>query len=190
VINGQKYARVFGGSVPAPIWAEFMSYVTKDLPVSAFPADPANIDDYLKPPATNVPSVVGLTEKDAKIRLIEAKLNVSVELVPSLEPEGIVVAQSRAAGSSVPQGSFVTIFVSSGETPKGTLPSFVGMTPEEAIEAARLFEEETGVKLSLFNQKVDVADPQLAGKVVSMTPNGGTPVEGQASVTLFIGQVP
>jgi hypothetical protein len=64
------------------------------------------------------------------------------------------------------------------------------MTPEEALEAARLFEEATGVKLSLFNQKVDVADPQLAGKVVSMTPNGGTPVEGQASVTLFIGQVP
>ncbi len=190
VINGQKYARVFGGSVPAPIWAEFMTFVTKDLPVSAFPADPANIDDYLKPPATNVPSVVGLTEKDARIRLTEARLNISVEVVPSLEAEGIVVAQSRAPGSSVPQGSFVTIFVSSGETPKGTLPSFVGMTPEEALEAARLFEEATGVKLSLFNQKVDVADPQLAGKVVSMTPNGGTPVEGQASVTLFIGQVP
>ncbi len=190
VINGQKYARVFGGSVPAPIWAEFMTYVTKDLPVSAFPADPANIDDYLKPPTTNVPSVVGLMEVDATQRLKEAKLNVTVELVPSLEPEGLVVAQSRPPGSSVPHGSFVTIFVSSGETPKGSLPSFVGMTPEAAIEAARVFEEETGVKLSLFTEKVDVVDPALAGKVVSMTPNAGTAVSGQASVTIFVGQVP
>jgi membrane peptidoglycan carboxypeptidase len=31
VINGQSYSRVFGGSVPAPIWAEFMSYVLDGL---------------------------------------------------------------------------------------------------------------------------------------------------------------
>ena len=190
VINGQKWARVFGGSVPAPIWAQFMAYVTKDLPVSAFPADPPNIDDYLRPPPTNVPSVVGLMVDDATDRMKEAKLNVTIELVPSLEPEGLVVGQSRTPGSSVPQGSFVTLFVSSGETPKGVLPNFVGMTPEAAIEAARVFEEDTGVKLSLFTQKVDVVDPALAGKVVSMTPNAGAAVSGQASVTIFVGQVP
>jgi membrane peptidoglycan carboxypeptidase len=190
VINGQKYARVFGGSVPAPIWAEFMTYVMKDLPVSAFPIEPANINDYVIPPPTNVPSVVGLVEKDASDRLSEAKLNVTVEAVPSLEPEGIVVAQSRPAGSSVPQGSFVTIFVSSGEIPKGTLPSFVGMTGDQALDAARVFEEETGVKLNLFTEKVDVADPKLVDLVVSMTPTPGTSVSGQASVTLFIGQLP
>ena len=54
VINGQRYSRVFGGSVPAPIWAEFMSYVLQDIPVSSFPDEPANIDDYLKPPPTIV----------------------------------------------------------------------------------------------------------------------------------------
>ncbi|HEX5694939.1 MAG TPA: transglycosylase domain-containing protein, partial [Acidimicrobiia bacterium] len=32
VINGQNYSRVFGGSVPAPIWAEFMAYVHDGLP--------------------------------------------------------------------------------------------------------------------------------------------------------------
>jgi membrane peptidoglycan carboxypeptidase len=188
VINGQNYSRVFGGSVPAPIWAEFMSYVLQDLPVSDFPAEPANIEDYLEPPPTNVPSVVGLSRDEAVSRLREANLNVSVKEVPSLEPAGIVVAQSRSPGGTVPQGTYVTISVSTGEVPRGTLPSFGGMTPEEAVEAARAFEQTTGVKLSLFTQKVDTSDPAFIGRVISTNPKPGVVIEGQASVTLFVGQ--
>jgi eukaryotic-like serine/threonine-protein kinase len=157
--------------------------------VAAFPAEPANIEDYLEPPSTNVPSVVGLDRSTAAKRIQEAKLNVSVKEVPSLEPAGIVVAQSRSPGSEVPQGSYVTIFVSSGVAPTGTLPNFVGLTGDQALEAAREFEETTGVKLTLFTQKTDVTDPNLVDKVVSSTPAAGAPVEGQASVTLFVGQL-
>ncbi|MDH3190191.1 MAG: transglycosylase domain-containing protein [Acidimicrobiia bacterium] len=189
VINGQRYSRVFGGSVPAPIWAEFMSYVLADQPATAFPEEPANIKDYLVPPATTVPSVVGLDQAEATDRLKSAKLNVAVEEVPSLEPAGLVVSQSHDPGTSVPQGTVITIKVSSGETPVGTLPSFIGMTVDEALEAARIFEEETGVKVSLFQQKVDTEDPGLVGRVISTTPNPGTGVEGQVSVTLFVGQL-
>jgi beta-lactam-binding protein with PASTA domain len=189
VINGQTYNRVFGGSVPAPIWAEFMTYVLEGLPEVPFPDEPANISDYLIPPKTTVPSVVGLEEAEAVSRLKDAKLNPKVVEMASLEPVGQVVAQSFAPGASVPEGSPITINVSNGETPSGALPSFGGMTVDEALEAARAFEEATGVKLSVFTGKAITSDPAYVGRVVSQTPAVGATVTGQASVTIFIGEL-
>jgi membrane peptidoglycan carboxypeptidase len=189
VINGQPYSRVFGGSVPAPIWAEFMSYVLEGFPEVPFPDEPANIEDYLIPPKTTVPSVVGLERAEAVSKLKAAKLNVKVTEFPSLEPIGQVVSQSLAPGASVPEGSGVNIKVSNGEVPSGALPSFGGMTVDEAFEAARVFEEETGVKLSVFIGSAHTSDPAYVDRVVSQTPAVGAMVTGQASVTIFIGQL-
>jgi membrane peptidoglycan carboxypeptidase len=189
VINGQSYSRVFGGSVPAPIWAEFMSYVLEGFPEVPFPDEPANIEEYLIPPHTTVPSVVGLERAEAVSKLKAAKLNVTVTEVPSLEPAGQVVAQSRAPGSSVPEGSGVGISVSNGVIPTGQMPSFVGMTVDEALEAARVFEETTGVKLSVFNETAFTTDPNLVGRVISQTPAAGANLTGQGMVTIFIGEL-
>ena len=189
VINGQSYRRVFGGSVPAPIWAEFMSYVTKDLPVTDFPAEPGNIEKYLVPPPTTVPSVVGLSVDEAVARLKDAKLNANVVEVPSLEPEGIVVGQSAGPGSTVRQGSTITISVSSGEIPVGEIPALIGLTVEEALDAVRDFEDETGVKLSLVQQPTQVTDSSLVGRIVTTNPPPGTPVEGTAQLVVFVGEL-
>jgi membrane peptidoglycan carboxypeptidase len=189
VINGQRYARVFGGSVPAPIWAEFMSFVLQDLPITEFPPEPANIDKYLVPPPTQVPSVVGLERSEAQSRLRGAKLNASVVEIPSLEPEGIVVNQSISPGSTVRQGSVVTIWVSTGETPVGAMPALIGLTVEEALDAIRDFELETGVKLSLVQQKIDVTDASQVDRIVSTDPAPGAPVEGTAQLVVFVGQL-
>lgn len=189
VINGQPYSRVFGGSVPAPIWAEFMSFVLDGLPEVPFPDEPANIEDYLVPPQTTVPSVVGLDRAEAVSRLKDAKLNVSVKEVPSVEPAGQVVAQSRAPGSSVPEGSGVGIHVSNGVPPTGKMPSFAGMTVDEALEAARVFEESTGVNLSVFTETTITDDPNLVNRVVSQTPAAGANLTGQGTVTIFIGEL-
>lgn len=190
VINGQTYSRVFGGSVPAPIWAEFMTVVTDGLPETQFPADPANIADYLIPPPTNVPSVVGLDRREATTRLEEAKLNVSVKELPSLEPEGIVLRQSYEAGATVPQGTLVTIWVSNGEVPAAPLPDFVGMTVDEAIEAADEFFLETGVLLTFVEQTVETEDPALLGLIAQTNPAPGTEVNATANVVLLIGVEP
>ena len=187
VINGQPYSRVFGGSVPAPIWAEFMSYVLDGLPEVPFPDEPANIEDYLVPPQTTVPSVVGLDGTEAVSRLEAAQLKVSVTEVPSLEPAGQVVAQSLSPGASVPEGSGVTINVSNGVIPQGQIPGFGGMTVDEALEAARAFESVTGVNLSVITDTVPTTDSSLVDRVVSQTPNAGTTVTGQATVTIFLG---
>ncbi|MDP9144460.1 MAG: PASTA domain-containing protein [Actinomycetota bacterium] len=188
MINGQNYARVFGGSVPAPIWAEFMSYVHEGLPVTQFPPEPENIEEYMVPPPTTVPSVVGLTVSEAKSRLSEAKLNPSVVEIASLEPKGIVINQSVGAGATVRQGSFVTIWVSTGEIPVGDLPDLAGMTVEEALDVIREFELDTGVKINLTQQKVGTPNQDLVDRIIETNPPAGSSLEGSAQVVAFVGE--
>ena len=99
---------------------------------------------------------------------------------------GIVVAQSPGPGSTVSQGTFVTSFVSTGEIPVAPLPSLIGMTIDEAIEVVRDFELNSGVKLSLFQEKVDVTDPNQVDKIVSTNPPPGTEITESASIVLFV----
>ncbi|MEX1124372.1 MAG: transglycosylase domain-containing protein [Acidimicrobiia bacterium] len=189
VINGQSYARVFGGSVPAPIWAEFMSYVLQDIPITEFPPEPSNIEQYLIPPPTQVPSVVGLEVDEAESRLRNAKLNPLVVEIASLEPVGIVVNQSVEPGATVSQGSVITIWVSTGETPVGEMPALIGMTVEDALVAIHAFELETGVKLSMVTQKTSVTDASQVDRIVSTDPAPGQPVEGTVQLVVFVGQL-
>jgi len=189
VINGQRYSQVFGGSVPAPIWAEFMSYVLQDFPVTQFPPEPPNIGQYLVPPPTQVPSVVGLERGAAVSRLREAKLNSSVVEIASLEPAGLVVNQSVAPGATVNQGTVITIWVSTGETPVGEMPALIGMTVEDALVAIKAFELETGVKLSMVTQKTTVTDASQVDRIVSTDPAPGQPIEGIVQLVVFVGQL-
>ncbi|MEX0864015.1 MAG: transglycosylase domain-containing protein [Acidimicrobiia bacterium] len=188
-INGQTYSQVFGGSVPAPIWAEFMSMVMEGLPVSQFPADPANIKDYQVPPPTIVPVVVGLVQADAETVLRTARLRVEVVEIPSLDPVGTVVSQSLEPGTSVSQGSLVTIRVSTGETPTGSLPNLVGLTFDESVTLISEFELSTGLKINLFQQKIKVNDPAQVDHVVSTNPPAGASLDTSATITVFVGQM-
>ena len=188
-INGQTYSQVFGGSVPAPIWAEFMSVVMDGLPVSQFPADPANIKDYQVPPQTIVPVVVGLVQADAETVLRTARLRVEVVEIPSLDPVGTVVSQSLEPGTSVSQGSLVTIHVSTGETPTGSLPNLVGLTFDEAVTLISDFELTTGLKINLFQQKMNVTDPAQVDHIVSTNPAAGAALTTSATITVFVGQL-
>jgi serine/threonine-protein kinase len=165
-----------------------MAYVHEGLPVVEFPVEPENIGKYLVPPPTTVPSVVGLTVSQAKARLAEAKLNASVVEIASLEPEGTVVNQSVGAGATVRQGSFVTIWVSTGETPVGALPDLSGLTFDDALDLLREFELETGVRITLTQQTIGTSDQNLVGKIVETNPPAGAGLEGAAQVVAFIGE--
>jgi serine/threonine-protein kinase len=167
-----------------------MTYVMEGIPETDFPAEPDNIKEYLVPPPTDVPVVVGLEQKEAEDLLqTEKRLNVTVIEVASLEPVGIVVNQSHEPGSTVRQGTFITIYVSTGEIPKAPLVNFVGLTMEEALELVRTFELETGVKLSVVQQKVEVNDANLVGKIVSTNPPPGTELVESAVVSLMVGEL-
>jgi beta-lactam-binding protein with PASTA domain len=188
VINGQRYSRVFGGTVPAPIWADFMQRMLANVPVAEFPEDPPGTAEYFKTPTTVVPSVVGLDVATAETTLRLAKLSVTIEEVASLEPVGTVVAQSLEIGATVNQGTAIVISVSTGETPSAALPSLVGLTFNQAVEAIRLFEEETGVNVTLRREDVDVLDPAQRGRVIGTNPPPGAVVQYGAVITAIVGR--
>jgi eukaryotic-like serine/threonine-protein kinase len=64
----------------------------------------------------DVPNVVGLPRAEAEAEIDSAKLEANVVEVPSVEPEGTVVAQNPAGGTAR-QGSTVRINVSNGVLP-------------------------------------------------------------------------
>ncbi|MDH3306317.1 MAG: penicillin-binding transpeptidase domain-containing protein, partial [Acidimicrobiia bacterium] len=187
VINGTPYDRVFGGSVPAPIWKEFMQILLADVSPIDFPPDPEGMSAYFVTPTTTVPDVVAMTEGGAMKTLLNAHLNGSVELVPSLEPAGAVVGQSPEAGASVAEGTTVLLQVSTGLPPEAPLPVLVGLTQPQVIEALRLFEEQTDVVVTVTFTFVDVDNPANVGKVVATNPPAGTLVMDDSLIIVQIG---
>ena len=167
-----------------------MTIVTEGLPETQFPAEPDNIEDYLVPPKTDVPNVISLEEGSAVRRLRDAKLNVSVRDVPSLEPAGIVVRQSIGGGATVDQGTTVTIWVSNGETPVAPLPSFSGLRVEEANELIEDFEIETGVRITLVLDTIEVANLSFVDRIYQTNPPAGAEIIESASIVAFIGVAP
>jgi membrane peptidoglycan carboxypeptidase len=175
--NGNPYSlgSVFGGSVAAPIWRDYMARAVNGMPVQGFPEPPP-------PPTATVPNVVGLTKEKAIARLEEAGFNVSIVEVDSLEPEGIVAAQSPAGGATVDLGIAVKIEVSSGKPPKTEVPGTIGM-PEDAARAAI---EQAGFVVKVVYEQVK--DESKVGTVVRQDPPGGTPGAEGSTVTLVVGK--
>jgi membrane peptidoglycan carboxypeptidase len=186
-INGESYSRVFGGSVPAPIWAEFMNFVLDGVPATEFLPEPPGIEEFTTPPTTIVPLVVGLDEDAAIARLKGAGLNVSVERVPSIEPEGQVFAQSVTQGAEVEVGTPVVISVSNGEPPVGELPDLTGLTIEGATEVLRTFEEETGVLVNLVRVDQPTDNPDQLGIILATDPKPGSEVAYGVVVNAAVG---
>src|SRR5690606_26312418 len=156
-------------------------------PESDFPPEPPGTDEYLAPPKTTVPLVVGLGRDAAIARLRDANLNVTVSDRPSIEPEGQVFAQSIGAGGEVEVGTAVNISVSTGEPPVGELPSLVGQTFEEALNTLRAFEEETGVLVNLSRVDQPVGDPGQVGRILATSPEPGAEVAYGVTVTATVG---
>ena len=105
--NIHGYAKVFGGTLPARIWKEYMLAAHKGLPVEAFPAPP-------KVPQTSMPNVVGKAQADATKALTDAGFTMQVKSVASSLTAGTVVSQDPAAGKMVDPGILVTLQVSDG----------------------------------------------------------------------------
>jgi membrane peptidoglycan carboxypeptidase len=187
VINGERYSRVFGGSVPAPIFRDFMSWYLQDVEALDFPVPDGDLGQYFKTPSTDVPSVVGLDVGSARAELRKAKLGANVVEVPSLSPAGQVLAQSPGAGASVPQGTGVTIEVSTGVPPTGVLPAVNGLTFDAALAALQAFSDENRLDLVFQRSTREVTDPSQVGLVVALGPGAGSEVGYGATVTIVVG---
>ncbi|MGO1173090.1 MAG: transglycosylase domain-containing protein [Actinomycetaceae bacterium] len=118
-INGQFHAEVYGGLYPAMVFSQYTTRALEGEPVLQFPDRTANRpstpDDDDDEPTVSVPDVVGYSVDDATTLLERAGFTVSVGAErPSEWRAGGIAATSPASGSSVPRGSVVNIYPSSG----------------------------------------------------------------------------
>jgi eukaryotic-like serine/threonine-protein kinase len=132
------------------------------------------------PTSVAVPNAVGVSQGDARDRLVAAGFQVKSASVNSDQPVGTVVAQAPAAGQKIARGTVVRINVSKGSA-TANVPSEVGQTSETAQQALAA----KGFRPSVTK----VPSDQPAGIVVAQSPTGGQARKG-ASVQLNVSSGP
>jgi penicillin-binding protein 1A len=188
-INGNRYDRVFGGSVPAPIWAEFMKIALEGVEPLEFPqVTEEELEPYVVPPTTTVPFLIGVAEADAMLQATEAKLTPRVQPIPSLQPAGTVVFQSIRGGATVEVGLPLTLYISTGQQPVGAMPAVAGLTLRDAYNTINRFIYSTGVWLDVYVTYVPVTDEAQREIVFSQTPAPGQAMNYKDAVNLVVGE--
>ena len=129
-----------------------------------------------------VPDVLGQSEANARAELEAAGFEVSVTEGPSEDtPEGLVSAQSPAAGTEAADGSTVQITISTGPEVV-TVPDVEG----ERLSIARQIIRDAGLEpVAVFE---DVDDPSLRNIVLDQSPGGGTQANSGSTVTITVGR--
>ncbi|MDX1657506.1 MAG: transglycosylase domain-containing protein [Nitriliruptorales bacterium] len=177
-IAGDPYSRVFGGTIPAPMWRDYMVAAAEAFEPEGWPA-PGPL------PMATVPDLLEVESIAEAEELIEAaKLHLETEEVDHWEPAGTFVGQTPEAGEQVPAGRLVVLQVSNGEGEAPEVPDVVGLKQKEAekILTEAGYEVEIVVE-ETFEKKDD-------GIVLEQSPEAGekyAPVEG-ARVVIKVGE--
>ncbi|TDE55637.1 Stk1 family PASTA domain-containing Ser/Thr kinase [Nonomuraea mesophila] len=77
---------------------------------------------YVPKELAEVPSVIGLTQEDATSQIKSAGFKVKTSPQPNEQPEGTVIQQNPGEGTKLPQGTTITIVVSTGPGDTATEP--------------------------------------------------------------------
>ncbi|MGE5460562.1 MAG: transglycosylase domain-containing protein [Solirubrobacterales bacterium] len=136
-----------------------------------------------------VPSVIGMKQSEAVSVLRGAGFSVAVELVPSAQPAGTVVAQDPDGGTQAQMTSTVTISVVEAVSPTpevATVPNVIGSVRAAATAALH----NAGFRVTVsYDRECDPVDPNCdyrAGVVWSQAPSGGTSAELGSTVTIVV----
>ena len=127
-----------------------------------------------------VPNVVGASKDPAMATVLAATLSVRVTYAASATvPVHTIISQTPAAGTSIPQGSFVDLVASSGPT-IGVVPNLIGQSEANATTAL------SGASL-VVGAVTHVNHPTApAGDVISQNPGPGSTVPVGSSVNLIV----
>jgi serine/threonine-protein kinase len=131
-----------------------------------------------------VPSVQGLSQAQATKTIKKAHLKVA-RVVPQAStrfPSGQATGTDPGAGKTVPFGTGVTLFISSGQPPK-TVPDVTG--DNQAAATSTL--SNAGFKVSPTTQQSSTAQ---AGNVISQNPSGGSSEPVGTTVTIVVATAP
>lgn len=133
---------------------------------------------------TTVPNVAGMSEEDAQKTLEDSKLTVDYksEFSDTVE-EGKVISTDPAAGTTVKEGSKVTMVVSKGAE-KIAVPKLVDLSREDADAAL------TGAGLKTGNVTEEYSDEYEAGIVMSQKTAEGKKVKKGTSVDYVVSKGP
>ena len=166
---------VYGGTIAAPIWHNFMIKAMAGWPVEGFEAPPP-------PESGPIPSVVGLPIEEAEAILVEANFTPIVEEVLSFEPKGTVLSQ-KPGGGRARLGSAVHLGVSDGKGEPVIVPRVVDLTEAEALK--RL----TKLGLIADVQYAPVQEKARDGVVIGQIPigDGSKLVDVGATITFVVG---
>jgi beta-lactam-binding protein with PASTA domain len=128
-----------------------------------------------------VPNVVGMTCDGAKQALAASSLQGSCTNTPSdTVPAGQVISQSPGAGNQAPQGSTVSLQVSSGPS-QVQVPDVTNMDYQTAKQTLQ------GDGLHAQRSRCLASDPTIPdGTVVGTDPPAGTMVDPKSDVTVFV----
>jgi serine/threonine-protein kinase len=133
------------------------------------------------PQQKDVPNVVGMSAAQATTALRNAGFNPNPTYVDNDAPQGQVIHQNPAPGSTAPKGSSVDIQISNGP-PQVGVPDVVGETAQQAVSDLE------GQGFQVTQQYVSVSDPSQDGIVQSQNPDGGSQATKGSTVTITIGQ--
>jgi penicillin-binding protein 1A len=176
-IAGRSYEQVFGGTIPAPMWADYMSSIVDRYEPEGFP-DPGPI------PTGQVPNLLGVSSVEEAQDLAEAAgFRLRVEEVEDYRPAGTPVGQTPDPGTDYALGAIITLQLSDGTGTPPAIPDVIGLTLDEAAEL--LFE----LGFRVFQRDVPTPDEEQDGRVIGVEPGVGTPVDpdGDVRVVLDIG---
>jgi eukaryotic-like serine/threonine-protein kinase len=131
---------------------------------------------------TPVPEVVGLQQAEAEQRLRDGGFTPAVQQAPSNDrPVGEVISQDPQPGTEHPEGTTVTITVSSGPS-QGQIPDVMGRQQDAAIGIL----ENAGFEVTV--EEEDVFNPNDDGRVIDQSPDGGQTGEQGTTVVIVVGR--
>jgi len=185
VINGENYTRVFGGSVPAPIWKEFMEIVLAKYPAGEFPSS-LGISTYNEVPFTVVPNVSGMSERDAIEAVFAAHLRPELVEVDSSSPAGSVLSTDPEQGAEADHGATVQIRVSTGAATLA-VPDVGGLSLDAAIEQIDGIRRQLAGELVVEVVYEAVEDEDLVDRVIRTEPGAGEALNAGQPLVVVVG---
>jgi resuscitation-promoting factor RpfB len=141
---------------------------------------PEATPEETEPPRSLVPDLTGLSRSDAEDQLAEAGLVVrEFREIPSDQPIGTVLRQSRDAGASLLSGSGVVLVVAA---PYPRVPDVVGLS--KAVAVSRL--QEAGFQVTV------TSETRTSGKdgvILRQSPAGADRAKPHSSIALVVSSV-
>lgn len=144
----------------------------------------------LGPQMIRVPNVVGMDERAAKMALDDVGLKAaaqSEQVYDAAAPAGRVLRTHPSSGSSVSEGSEVTLVLSKGPEPQPvTVPNIVGLSLDDAKSQL----ERTGFVLGEVLQAREDSSTAFAGTVMDQDPVAGASALSGSPVKVVVSRGP